>query len=282
MQHSTKSALITGASSGIGRATALYLHQHGWTVFAGVRRKRDGQALRAETSAQLHPILLDVTNSAQIDTAAATINEILGNGRGLDALINNAGISITEPLECVTIETLRTQLEVNTIGPIALTQACLPLLRQAKGRIINISSGMGRMSMPFAGPYSASKYALETLSDTLRMELRDDQIEVILIEPGSIATEIWRKGTQMRQDTMNSWSEQDRQRYGRRFTNFAKMNDDVTKLLPQHVVNVIVKALTAKRPRPRYLVGNDVRIALLLNWLPTRWRDALLLWIMNR
>lgn len=282
MRQSTKTVLITGSSSGIGRATALHLHQQGWVVFAGVRRPDDGQALRAETSERLHPILLDVTDPEQIKTAVQTITQLLPPQQGLDGLINNAGISITEPLACVSIETLRHQLEVNTIGPIAVIQACLPLLRKTHGRIINISSGMGLMSMPFTGPYSASKYALETLSDTLRMELRDEQIEVVLIEPGSIATDIWQKASQNRQTLIDSWSPEDKERYGSRFLGFAKMNDEVAKVLPQRVSNVIFRALTAKRPSPRYLVGIDVRFALLLNWLPTRWRDALLLKVLDR
>jgi len=282
MHQSTKTVFITGASSGIGRATALHLHQQGWHVFAGVRRPQDGQTLQAETSSRLQPILLDVTDHAQIDTAVNQITQHLGKTQGLDALINNAGISITEPLACISIDKLRHQLEVNTIAPIAVTQAFLPLLRPANGRIINISSGMGRMSIPFAGPYSASKHALETLSDTLRMELKDEKIAVILIEPGSIATEIWHKAAQNRQNLSESWSTEDQQRYGTRYKNFARMNDELTKILPQHVAAVILRALTAKRPSPRYLVGADVRFALILNWLPTRWRDTLLLKLLDR
>ncbi len=187
-------ALITGASTGIGRASALRLVGAGWTVLAGVRDPAAGEALAAAVSGpgQLTPLRLDVTDADQVRAAATLVDE-QGPG-GLDALVNNAGIGIGGPLELLSTDDVRRQFEVNVFGQIAVTHALLPALRRARGRIVFVSSIGGRVAMAFTAPYAASKHAIEAIGDTLRVELHSSGVQVALIEPGSVATPIWDKG----------------------------------------------------------------------------------------
>jgi len=161
-------------------------------VFAGVRTQEDGQRLKERASDRLVPLIFDVTDEPSITAAAAEVGEVLGNA-GLAGLVNNAGIVVPGPLEIVPLDKLRLQFEVNVIGQIAVTQAFLPLLRAGKGRIVNMSSVSGLVAPPFLGPYAASKFALEALSDSLRGELSKWGISVSVIEPGNVATPIWEK-----------------------------------------------------------------------------------------
>ena len=180
--------VVTGASSGIGRATALRLVGAGDHVFAGVREPADGEALRrAAVRGRLTPLLLDVTDAGQIAAAAATVDGHAGNA-GLDGLVDNAGIGTAWPLELVPLDLFRRQLEVNLVGQLAVTQAFLPLLRRARGRLIVIGSIGDRITMPFAGPLTASKHAVASVADALRQELAPWGIRVVLIEPASIRT----------------------------------------------------------------------------------------------
>src|SRR5262245_5535409 len=178
--------VITGASSGIGRA--MRLDQLGFHVFAGVRNPADGDALKSKSSERLSPVLLDVTSEDSIARAARSIGDA-----PIAGLVNNAGIAVGGPLEMVPIPLWRKQFEVNVIGQVAVTQAFLPLLRVGRGRIVNIGSIAGRSALPFTSPYCSSKFALEGLSDSLRMELRQWGISVSIVEPGSIRTPIWEK-----------------------------------------------------------------------------------------
>jgi NAD(P)-dependent dehydrogenase (short-subunit alcohol dehydrogenase family) len=184
--------VITGASTGIGAACALHLDRIGFRVFAGVRRRQDGERLRSVSSPDLIPLQLDVTDRNSLRDAQQRVAEEIGESR-LVGLINNAGIAVASPLEAVPIEDLRRQLEVNVVGQVAVTQVFLPLLRAGQGRIINMGSIAGRATMPLMGPYSASKYALEAITDALRLELQPWGIHVAIIEPGAIATPIWEK-----------------------------------------------------------------------------------------
>lgn len=186
------SVLITGSSTGIGQACALEFHRRGFQVFAGVRREQDGQRLWEQTSDRLVPVLIDVTDAESIANTAAMIREATGE-KGLVGLVNNAGITVAFPLEFIPLEELRRQLEVNVVGHVAVTQAMLPMLRTARGRIVNVSSISGRIAAPYVGPYAASKHALEAISDSLRIELRNFGIHVALIEPGDVDTPIWQK-----------------------------------------------------------------------------------------
>ena len=184
--------LVTGASTGIGAACALGLDRLGMRVFAGVRRATDGAALQRQASPLLTAVAIDVTDVNSIAGAARTITAVMGDA-GLAGLVNNAGIVVPGPLEFLPLADLRRQLEINVVGQIAVTQAMLPLLRAARGRIVNMGSIGGRMATPFVGAYAASKFALEALTDALRVEVRPWRIGVSIIEPGAIATPIWQK-----------------------------------------------------------------------------------------
>lgn len=258
--------LITGASSGIGRASALRLAGAGWTVLAGVRAHADGERLAAEASpAALRPIELDVTDEAQIGAAAALVREEYG-GR-LDALVNNAGIAVGGPLELLALQDLREQFEINVFAQVALTQALLPALRSARGRIVLVSSIGGRVALPFTAPYGASKHALEAIGDALRMELRRSQVQVALIEPGSVATPIWDKGRQA------AAAVEIPDAYGAIYGDVPAAMDRALRetgqrgVPPEAVAATIERALTTRRMRARYVVGRDAHVMIVLKTL---------------
>ena len=270
-------AIVTGASSGIGRATALHFDRLGYRVFAGVRREADADALRADSSERLAPVLLDVTDIGSIEGAAKTVSAERGE-HGLSGLVNNAGIALGGPLEFIPLDELRRQLEVNTIGPVAVTQHFLPLVRRGRGRIDFVSSIGGRSSNPIIGPYAASKFALEALADSLRVELAPSGIHVSVIEPGAVKTMIFEKAGPYGDLALARLPEEGKHLYGKMgravLDFFAKM--ERSAIPPDRVARVIEHALTAARPRTRYLVGIDARIQALLAWLlPDRTRDAL-------
>ena len=254
-------ALITGASSGIGRATALGLAGNGWTVFAGVRDVATGERLAQEaTAGGLLPLSLDVTDASQIAAAAGRVAEQAG---GLDALVNNAGIGIGGPLELISPEDLRRQFEVNVFGQVAVTQAMLPALRRAVGRIVFVSSIGGRVAMAFTAPYAASKHAIEALGDALRVELRSSGVRVALVEPGSVATPIWDK-SRAEADRLSIPPELQEQ-YGNVPAAMDKVMQDTGRrgVAPGRVAETIERALGASHMRARYVVGRDARAMLM-------------------
>jgi NAD(P)-dependent dehydrogenase (short-subunit alcohol dehydrogenase family) len=271
--------VITGASTGIGRACALELDRLGFQVFAGVRKEEDGQDLQRQASSQLTPLLIDVTDPEGINKAAQTVAALVGT-TGVAGLINNAGIAVGGPLEYLPIAELRRQLEINVIGQVATTQAFLALLRPGRGRVINMSSISGRVAMPFFGPYAASKFALEALTDALRLELSPWGIEVVSIQPGAIATPIWHKSLQKGDQIVEGFPAQAQSLYGERLN---RLRQTVVKTAqrgssPEAVARVVAQALTAKRPKTRYVVGHDAQLAaLFLKFLPDRWRDWLVM-----
>ncbi|MGH7182848.1 MAG: SDR family oxidoreductase, partial [Nitrospiraceae bacterium] len=212
-RHSSMAVVVTGASTGIGAACALDCAARGMTAFAGVRDPRAGEALAAKGGPSLIPITLDVTDEPSIARSLEVVQQVLGEG-GLGGLVNNAGIAIGSPLEVISLSLLRKQLEVNVIGQIAVTQAFLPLLRRGHGRIVNMGSIAGRGTIPLLGPYSASKFALEALTDALRMELQPWGIHVSIIEPGAIATPIWEKSDMMAGELEASAGEEEKALYG--------------------------------------------------------------------
>src|SRR3954470_17650850 len=185
--------VVTGVSSGIGRAAALELDRRGYRVFGGVRIPEDGESVKSEASERFTPLILDVTDADAITRAREAVDAALGD-EPLAGVVNNAGVGSGGPIEALDMDELRQTLEINTIAPVALTQAFIPRLRASRGRVVNISSIGGRIAQPFLGPYSASKFALEALSDTMRRELRPWGIHVALIEPGNVKTRIWEKG----------------------------------------------------------------------------------------
>ena len=251
-------ALITGASTGIGRATSLRLARAGWTVLAGVRKSEDGQRLAAEgPEGRIEPLQLDVTDAAQIGAAAARVG-----ASGLDALVNNAGMGIGGPLEVLGEEEWRRQFDVNFFGQIAVTRALLPALRRARGRIVFISSIGGRVAMGFNGPYAASKHAIEAVGDALRVELHNSGIQVALIEPGSVATPIWDK-SRGEAEGLTIPPELEPQ-YGEVAQKLDRVLEQTGRrgIPPEAVAEAIEKALTASRMPSRVLVGRDAKLML--------------------
>jgi NAD(P)-dependent dehydrogenase (short-subunit alcohol dehydrogenase family) len=271
-----RSVLITGASTGIGRATALRLDGSGWRVFAGIRKEADAESLRQEASPNLVPVILDVTDPEQIAAAAEQVERESGD-RGLDGLVNNAGVAVPAPLETVPLEDLRHQLEVNLVAYVAVTQAMLPPVRRAEGRIVFLASIGGRIAFPFGGPYHASKFATEAIGDVFRRELRPWGIEVAIIEPGSIDTPIWERG-QGKAKEIEARSPRTNLLYGAAIEKFRKVMEDTAErgIPPEKVAKAIAHALESSRPKTRYLVGLDAKVqARIQPLIPTRLFDRI-------
>jgi NAD(P)-dependent dehydrogenase (short-subunit alcohol dehydrogenase family) len=269
--------VITGASTGIGEACALALDRAGFQVFAGVRTMQAGEALKAKGSERLSHVLLDVTRPDQITRAAKHVARRLGE-RPLAGLMNNAGVTINGPLEMLPLDDLRRQLEINLIGQLAVTQAFLPMLRASKGRIVNTGSVSGLLAMPVLGPYCMSKFAMEAFSDSLRLELRQWGIEVVLLEPGMIATPIWEKGIRDGEETEEETTPEMLDLYGPLLDNTRKLAARAQREAKpvDLVARATVHAFTAKRPKPRYVMGGNAWSQKIISRLPTRWRDAVL------
>lgn len=276
----SSAVVITGASTGIGEACALELDRRGWRVFAGVRTGEAAERLRAKASARLTPVTIDVTDAASIAAAAAVVEEALGED-GLAGLVNNAGIAIPSPLEILPIDALRRQIEVNVIGQVAVTQRFLPRLRKGPGRIVNISSVSGGLAMPCLGAYCASKFALEAITDVLRLELRSWGIHVAAIEPGAIDTPIWQKSNHEADQISQQVApeklalyESDLAALRRAAARSASVAAPVDR-----VVRAVVHALCARRPKTRYFLGWDVRVCFkCMKMLSDRTRD----WIIRK
>lgn len=266
------SVLITGASRGIGRASALALDRAGHDVIAGVRDEEAGRRLAAEASDRLRTVRLDVTDADSVRAAAELV------GDRLDALVNNAGIAVGGVVEALDMDELRRQLDVNVVGQVAVTQALLPALRAASGRVVFISSVSGRVSAPVMTPYTASKFALEAIADGLRVELRPWDVRVVLIEPGSIDTDIWRGADEQFSATVGAMSEDHRRLYDGLLSGSHKLIRATAKRAApvEKVIKVVEQAVTAPRPRTRYVVGADARGQIFARTLlPDRAFDAL-------
>lgn len=259
----TRTALITGASSGIGQACAVQLVSSGWRVLAGVRRAGDAPDGTEE-------VLLDVTAADQIRAAADLVDQ-------LDGLVNNAGIAISAPVEFVPPEELRHQLEVNLVGQVAVTQAFLPALRRAKGRIVFVGSIAGRSALPFLGPYAASKHALEAVADSLRVELRPFGIRIAIVEPGTIRTRIWTRSAAKANELMEESDGRLGELYGERMAALSRfaLKRGAGGAAPEDVAGVVEKALTTERPRARYLVCRDAKLRAGIERMPDRVRDRI-------
>jgi NAD(P)-dependent dehydrogenase (short-subunit alcohol dehydrogenase family) len=270
------SALVTGASTGIGRATALRLDAAGWTVYAGVRREEDSESLTDAASGSLVPLMLDVTDESQIEAAAARIDAEQGD-RGLDGLVNNAGIGVPGPLETLPIEDFRRQVEVNMTAHVAVTKAMLPAIRRAPGRIVFISSIGGRIAFPLNGAYHAAKFGIEAVGDVFRQELRPWGISVSIVEPGSIATPIWERSDR-EIEALIERAPQTEILYRKQVAAIRRVSKSLGErgIPPEKVASRIEHALSARRPRPRYLVGFDAKIqARLKPLIPTRVFDRI-------
>ncbi len=255
-----RAVLVTGASTGIGQAIAIHLDELGFRVFAGVRKDVDGERLRTTASERLRPVSLDVTSSESIAAAAAEVVDVSGE-KALAGLVNNAGIAVSGPLEFMPVEELRRQLDVNVVGQIAVTQAFLPMLRRARGRVVNMGSVGGRIALPLLGPYAASKFAMEALTDSLRREVRRWGIEVSIVEPGGVATPIWDKSAAAADELLDGMPPEANELYGDLIGAVRKEAQKTGEegLPPLEVAKAVGHALSAEKPRTRYLIGRDAK-----------------------
>ena len=267
--------VITGSSTGIGAACSVRLADEGFAVFAGVRHEADAEALRQQTSGALTPLLIDVTSAVMIDAARETVEAAVGD-RGLVGLVNNAGIVRPGPLEFQPMDDVREQLEVNLFGQLAVTQAFLPLIRRSRGRIVNVGSIGGRLVLPLHGAYSASKFAMEAVSDALRLELRQWGIQVCLVDPGGSRSAIFDK-------TLTAIDEMAQGLHDRDIDAYDAQIEAITALVKKtaadadpadHVADAVADALTAKKPKTRYLAGKGAKaVGLIARTLPDRLKD---------
>jgi len=274
--------LVTGCSSGIGRATAILLASSGFQVVAGVRREEPLRELEGLRLPQLFPVMLDVTQDADVARCVADISQRCPNG--LFALVNNAGIGLPVAVELSQLDDVRQMFEVNSISPLRMIQHCLPLLRRTHGRIINMSSMNGTMALPMVGVYSASKFALEALSDALRVELRPWQISVSLIRPGQVRTSIFDKAREDLERGAGQIPEELRSGYDVMYAKAGDFNERGAKALtsPEQVARTVLGALRARRPRTHYTVGLDAQGMQCAKWLiPQRLLDRVLARVMG-
>jgi NAD(P)-dependent dehydrogenase (short-subunit alcohol dehydrogenase family) len=268
--------LVTGANRGIGLATAQALAGNGrFHVFAGVRNPSAAAELATLLGANGTVVPLEVTSGESIRAAVETIGNAVG-GRGLAGLVNNAGIAPFGPIEQVPLDEIEEVFRVNLFGVVAVTQACLPLLRSARGRIVNVSSANGRLSFPFTGAYSATKFALEATSDALRLELAPWGIRVAVVQPGAFNTEIRAEGAVRWAKNREALSEADRELYARPFAALTALFDQFNRGAPsvQPVADAVLTALTVAEPAERYPVGEDWGQFRTLIQMSDRDRDA--------
>ncbi|MBM2621959.1 SDR family NAD(P)-dependent oxidoreductase [Actinoplanes sp. LDG1-06] len=265
-------AIVTGASTGMGAATARELARRGYHVLAGVRRERDGQSL---LDAGVEPVILDITDPGHIAALTARVEQ---DPRPLRALINNAGIPGAGPIEVTPLDEWRRIFEVNLFGHVAVIQALLPALVRGRGRIVNITSLNGRLSMAGYGPYASSKFAMEAMSDALRNELAPHGVPVVVVEPGGVKTAMAGHGTARLSDLGARMSPEQNERYG-----------DLVQALPSHVAafteagntaeeaaRTIAKAATVRRPRTRYTIGTTAAFLIgVSRFLPDRLLDRM-------
>ena len=266
----TRTVLVTGAGRGIGCAIAVRLARSGWQVYAGVRNDVAAKALAAQSDL-ITPVELDVTVPEHLTGLDRVLPE------RLDALVNNAGIAVAGPIETLSRADMHYQLEVNLIGPLAVTRAVLPRLRRARGRVVFISSINGRVSFPFTGMYNASKYATEAVADCLRVELRPFGVQVGLIEPGVIDTDPWHDMDQIIGELESGLAPEHRALYAQHFAGERELVAKIRKNAkpPERVAAAVERQLTRRRMRPRTLVGADARAVVGMKaLLPARGLDA--------
>jgi NAD(P)-dependent dehydrogenase (short-subunit alcohol dehydrogenase family) len=259
--NETGAVVVTGASTGIGRATALQLDAAGRRVFAGVRKQSDADSLGGAGSERLTPVTLDVTDPVSIAAARERVEEAVGDA-GLAGLVNNAGIATAGPVEHLPVEEFRRVLEVNLTGQYAVTQEFLPLVRRGVGTIVFITSIGGVVASPFMSPYHAAKFGLEGLADSLRRELRPWKIDVVVVQPGSVATPIWAKGTANFEAQQPEMGPEAERLYGAQMEAMKAATVDTAErgMEPDRVAKVIEGAIASSKPKTRYLVGTDAKL----------------------
>ncbi len=273
-----KNVLITGTSSGIGRATAVFLAEKGFKVFAGVRKEEDFESLKAANE-NISPIYLDVMNKDSLNKA---YEELKSQGIELCSIINNAGAVVAQPIECINIDDLKYQFELNTIAPVAVTQTFLPLMKE--GKIINLSSMASTGIFPYIAPYCASKRALDILFNSLSIEFKNENIKVVSIKPGVINTPIWNKSINTNREQLEKLPDEFKEKYGRDLLCLAKNaeKNNFKTTAPQAVAKTIYKALIAKNPKLSYCVGLDSFFACDVAKLPQAWLNQIIKFQLKR
>lgn len=268
-------AVVTGASTGIGAATAHELSRRGFHVIAGVRRDQDADAIRGPG---IEPMILDVTRADHIETLMMRVDTD-EQGRELRALVNNAAVQANVPVEVFGLDDWRRMFEVNLFGQVAVIQALLPALVRSKGRVVNISSVGGKIAMAAYGPYAATKFALEAVSDALRRELASSGVGVVVVEPGAVQTEMLGRAIATARGPVSAMTIEQSRRYGAVLHAVSAQAESSTNAgLPAHAAAlVIAESVTARRPRTRYTVGRDAAmITRLVRFLPDRLLDRIL------
>ncbi|WP_081809022.1 SDR family NAD(P)-dependent oxidoreductase [Mycobacterium sp. URHB0044] len=267
-------AVVTGASTGIGAATARELARRGFHVLAGVRRDEDADAIRGPG---IEPVIIDITNSDHVLALARRVNDD-PQGRAVRALVNNAAIQANVPIEAFAIDEWRHMFEVNLFGHVALTQALLPALLDSSGRVINISSVGGKVAMATYGPYAATKFALEAVSDSLRRELAPFGVHVVVVEPGAVRTEMLGRAIAAANDLVPAMTPDQRRRYGglMQAVNTQAATSTKSGLPADAAAVVIADAITARKPRTRYTVGREAALIRVVRFLPDRALDRIL------
>ena len=270
-------AIITGASTGIGAATAHELAERGFHVLAGVRRDRDADAIRRPG---IEPLIIDITNPDHIQTLVTRVRGD-SQGRAVRALVNNAGIGVNVPIETFAIDEWRRLFEVNLFGHVAVTRALLPDLIRSKGRVVNISSVGGKVAMATYGPYAGTKFALEAVSDSLRREMAPFGVGVVVVEPGAVHTEMPGRAIATANELASAMTPEQHQRYGPLVhavtTQTASHTTSGSGVPADAAAKVIAKAITARKPRARYTVGRDAAlITRLVRLLPDRTLDRVI------
>jgi NAD(P)-dependent dehydrogenase (short-subunit alcohol dehydrogenase family) len=272
--HDQRVVVVTGASTGIGRATALLLDKLGFRVFAGVRKSVDGDALGELSSERLEPLLLDVTDEEMVTAAVARVKA--ASSRGLYGLVNNAGLSLNGPLELVDVPAMQQLLDVNVLGVLTVTKAFLPLLRRGRGRIVNVSSGHGLLAIPDKSVYAASKFAVQAISDSLRVELLPFGVQVSTVVVGKVETEVLGKIEASRQELLASAPPEKVNLYRPLLEYFDAEVKNLPSIPAEQAAAVLTRALTDTKPKRRYLVGPGARKMSVLSHLPAGLRDLML------
>ncbi|PRX10904.1 UNVERIFIED_ORG: short-subunit dehydrogenase [Martelella mediterranea] len=272
--------VVTGASSGIGAATAQEMARRGYHVLAGVRREQDARDIQGPN---IEPVLIDITHPDDIAALAQRIDTD-PPGRALRAVVNNAGIGTNAPVEVFDLDAWRKLFEVNYFGHIAVTQKLLPALLRSKGRVINISSVGGRIAMATYGPYAGAKFALEALSDSLRRELAPSGVDVVVIEPGAVQTKISGRAIAVANNVAAAMTPEQTERYGALIhaVTAQAAAADKTGAKASVAANVVVRAITSRRPRTRYGVGREAALLGLMSLLPDKVIDWLLTAVLRR
>jgi NADP-dependent 3-hydroxy acid dehydrogenase YdfG len=274
MSTNEEAIVVTGASTGIGKATALHLDKLGFRVFAGVRKEADGQILKSEASNNLAPIFLDVTDDDSVATAADTVAKETGGE--LYGLVNNAGVSLNGPLELIPVSDIKQLMDVNVLGLLAVTKAFVPFLRKSKGRIINISSGHGLLAVPDKSVYAASKFAVQAITDSLRVELCPFDVSVSSIVVGKVDTAVLEKIIADRDKMIEAAPAEVVKLYFPLIEFFNKEVKELPGIPAIEVGKVVAQALTTEKPKAQYLIGPGAKKMKNLARLRVSLRDWLM------